>query len=43
MKFVDCARNAVRPLSDQIVREAVHAILHLEEMQDVSILLRRFV
>ena len=42
MKFADCARNAVRPLSDDAVREAVHAILHLEEMQDVSVLLRHF-
>lgn len=42
MKFVDCARNAVRPLSDDAVREAMHAILHLEEMQDVSDLLRHF-
>jgi 2-methylcitrate dehydratase PrpD len=43
MKFADCARNAVRPLSDDVVREAAHAILHLEEMQDVSDLLRHFV
>jgi 2-methylcitrate dehydratase PrpD len=43
MKFADCARNAVRPLSDDVVREAARAILHLEEMQDVGDLLRHFV
>jgi 2-methylcitrate dehydratase PrpD len=43
MKFADCARNAVRPLSDDAVREAAHAILHLDEMQDVGDLLRHFV
>ena len=43
MKFTDCARNAVRPLTDDAVREAAQAILHLEEMQDVSDLLRHFV
>lgn len=42
MKFADCARNAVRPLSDDVVREAAHALLHLEEVQDVSDLLRHF-
>ena len=43
MKFADCARNAVRPLSDDAVRAAVHTILHLEDVQDVSELLRHFV
>jgi 2-methylcitrate dehydratase PrpD len=43
MKFADCARNAVRPLPDDTVHAAAHAILHLEEMQDVSRLLRPFV
>jgi 2-methylcitrate dehydratase PrpD len=43
MKFADCARNAVRSLSDDAVREAAHAILHLDEMQDVGDLLRHFV
>jgi 2-methylcitrate dehydratase PrpD len=42
-KFADCARNAVRPLSGDAVHEAAHAILHLEEIQDVSDLLRHFV
>src|SRR3984957_17827450 len=43
MKFMDCARNAVRPLSDDAVRLAAHTILHLEEVQDVSELMRRFI
>jgi 2-methylcitrate dehydratase PrpD len=43
MKFADCARNAVRPLSDDVVRTAAHTILHLEELQDVSFLVRPFV
>jgi 2-methylcitrate dehydratase PrpD len=42
-KFADCARNAVRPLSDDAVRAATHTILHLEDAQDVSGLLRHFV
>jgi 2-methylcitrate dehydratase PrpD len=42
MKFADCARNAVRPLPDDVVRAAAHTILHLEELQDVSELLRPF-
>ena len=42
VKFADCARNAVRPLSDDVVREAAHALLHLEEVQDASDLLRHF-
>ena len=43
MKFVDCSRNAVRPLSDDAVRAATHTILHLEDVPDVSELLRHFV
>jgi 2-methylcitrate dehydratase PrpD len=43
MKFADCARNAVLPLPDEAVRAATHTILHLEEVQDVSELLRHFV
>jgi 2-methylcitrate dehydratase PrpD len=43
MKFADCAHNAVRPLPDDAVRAAAHTILHLEELQDVSGLLRNFV
>ena len=42
-KFVDCARNAVRTLSDDAVHAAAHSILHLHELQDVSGLLRPFV
>jgi hypothetical protein len=43
MKFADCASNAVRPLSDAAVRAAAHTILHLEDMGNVSELLRHFV
>jgi 2-methylcitrate dehydratase PrpD len=43
MKFADCARNAVRPLSDDAVGAAADTILHLEEVQDVGELLRHFV
>ena len=43
VKFADCARNAVRPLSDDAVRVASNTILHLEDVQDVSELLRSFV
>jgi 2-methylcitrate dehydratase PrpD len=42
MKFADCARNAVRPLPDDAVHAAAHTILHLEELQDVSEMLRPF-
>jgi 2-methylcitrate dehydratase PrpD len=41
-KFADCARNAVRKLSDDVVAEAADTILHLEDVQDVSRLLRHF-
>ena len=43
MKFADCARNAVRPLSGNAVRAAEDTILHLEEVRDVGELLRHFV
>jgi 2-methylcitrate dehydratase PrpD len=43
MKFEDCARNAVRPLPDDAVRAAADTILHLEDVHDVSVLLRPFV
>ena len=43
MKFADCARNAVRPLSDDAARAAAHTILHLEDIGNVSELLRHFV
>lgn len=42
-KFDDCARNAVRPLSDDAVRAAVHTIRHLEDVPDVGELLRHFI
>jgi 2-methylcitrate dehydratase PrpD len=42
-KFANCARNAVRPISDDAVRAAAHTILHLEDVPDVTELLRRFV
>jgi 2-methylcitrate dehydratase PrpD len=42
-KFVDCARNAVRPLPDETVDAATDTILHLEDVQDVGELLRHFV
>src|SRR5262249_46479563 len=42
-KFTDCARNAVRPLSDDAVHAAINMIRHLEEVPDVSTLLRHFV
>jgi 2-methylcitrate dehydratase PrpD len=43
MKFADCARNAVRPISDDALHAAIHAIRHLEEVSNVSELLRHFV
>ena len=43
MKFADCARNAVRPLPDDTVRAAADTILQLEDVGDVSELLRHFV
>jgi 2-methylcitrate dehydratase PrpD len=42
-KFADCARNAVRKLSDDTVREAADMILRLEDVPDISELLRHFV
>jgi 2-methylcitrate dehydratase PrpD len=41
-KFADCAHNAVRPLSDQMVRDAAKAILQLDEVADVGELLHWF-
>jgi 2-methylcitrate dehydratase PrpD len=43
MKFADCARNAVRPLSDDTVQTAVDMICYLEQVPDVSALLRHFI
>ena len=42
MKFADCARHAVRPLSDDAVHAAIQMIRHLEEVPNVSDLLRHF-
>jgi 2-methylcitrate dehydratase PrpD len=42
-KFVDCARNAVRELPDDAVREAADMILRLEDVPDITELLRHFV
>jgi 2-methylcitrate dehydratase PrpD len=43
MKFADCARNAVRPLSDDTVRAAIHMIRCLEHLPNIGELLRHFV
>ena len=43
MKFTDCARNALRPLSDDAVHAAIHMIRHLEEVPNVSERLCHFV
>jgi 2-methylcitrate dehydratase PrpD len=43
MKFADCARNAVRPLSDDAVQATTRTIMDLENVPDVSFLLRRFI
>jgi 2-methylcitrate dehydratase PrpD len=42
-KFTDCARNAVRPLSDDAVHATIQMIRHLEDVPDVSELLRHFI
>lgn len=42
MKFSDCARNAVRPLADQMIQDAANTILRLESVPDVSTLLQQF-
>jgi 2-methylcitrate dehydratase PrpD len=42
MKFADCARHAVRRPSDDTIHAAAHTILHLEDVGDVSELLRHF-
>jgi 2-methylcitrate dehydratase PrpD len=43
IKFTDCARNAVRPIPDDAVHGAINTIHHLEEVPNVSDLLRHFV
>jgi len=42
IKFADCARNAVRPLTDAMVQDVMGAILHLEAVPDVDLLLDPF-
>lgn len=42
MKFADCARHAVRPLSNEAVHAAIQIIHHLEEVPTVNDLLRYF-
>jgi 2-methylcitrate dehydratase PrpD len=43
MKFADCARNAVRPVSDDTVQAAIQMIRHLEGVQNIGALLHHFV
>jgi 2-methylcitrate dehydratase PrpD len=43
MEFTDCVRHAVRPLSDDAIQAAIDMIRHLEEVPNVSDLLRCFV
>lgn len=42
-KFADCARHAVRPLSDDAAHAAIHMIRQLDEVPNVSDLLRHFI
>jgi len=42
-KFADCARNAVREVSDDIVRAAIQMIRRLEDVSNVGELLNHFV
>jgi 2-methylcitrate dehydratase PrpD len=43
MKFFECARHAVRPLSNEAVQSGIEMIRHLNEVADVSMLLRHFI
>ena len=43
MKFAGCARHAVRPLSDDTVHATIQMLRHLEEVPNVSVVLRPFV
>jgi 2-methylcitrate dehydratase PrpD len=43
MKFADCARHAVRPLSGDAVRSGIDMIRHLDEVPNVNELLRHFI
>ena len=42
MKFADCARNAVRPVSEAAVHAAIDTILRLEAVENVGELMRHF-
>jgi 2-methylcitrate dehydratase PrpD len=42
-KFADCAHNAVRPLSEDTVQSAIYMVRHLEDLPNVSELLRHFI
>jgi 2-methylcitrate dehydratase PrpD len=42
MKFADCARNAVRPVADDAVARAIHAILNLDAVENVRVLSEQF-
>jgi 2-methylcitrate dehydratase PrpD len=42
MKFLDCARNAVRPLAEDAVARAVDVILNLQDVDNVSALTQQF-
>jgi 2-methylcitrate dehydratase PrpD len=41
-KFADCARNAVRPVSDATVEQTVKTILRLGQIENVNVLTQRF-
>jgi 2-methylcitrate dehydratase PrpD len=43
MKFADCARNAMRPVSDDSVRAAIQMIRHLDDVPNVGELLHHFI
>jgi 2-methylcitrate dehydratase PrpD len=42
-KFGDCARHAVRSLSDDAVHAAIHMIRHMDEVPNVNELLQHFI
>ena len=41
-KFRDCAANAVRPIPDTVVEQAIEQVRHLDEATDATLLLRLF-
>ena len=41
-KFRDCAANAVRPLSDEVVGRAIDQVAQLDTVEDATVLLRLF-